>query len=238
MRFDCLPGLWVWIISVGVASLWPVTVCGQERKFRIEIGGTLMHPLVAPFRASPGAPDPYITPYFHTDYQKPGAAGGYSFSLLLGDHYAITLDGIYTSAHFVTALTSRELNGDLFGDIDELHARSWEWPLTASYRFGNSRIQPYGGAGLTLSNRTRFENLGPAPGPGTGSGSSPSFSHGPGAGKLVLAGIAGHLSFFEFAPEVRYVRWTNPSLGGFLWYTFMRKRDEIMVGISIRGKIR
>jgi hypothetical protein len=204
----------------------------QFHPIDIEVGATLLRPMEAPFKAIAGNTDPYITPYFHADYQRPGVAGGYSIGVVLANHLAITVDGIYISAHLSTAIISRDLQGNLFSFSAGYHARAWEWPLTASYRLGHSRIQPYGGGGITLTDRARLEDV------DTLKGSGSTVSHGAGGGRLLLGGIAANVLHCEFTSEVRYIRWTGSNYGGLDYTLLARKHDEIMVGLGIKGRVK
>ena len=55
-----------------------------------------------------------------------------------------------------------------------------------------------------------------------------------GSGAVIQAGVAVRAKFFEFAPDVRYVRWRSTVYSAIL----ERKSDELTIGIAVRARVR
>jgi len=165
--------------------------------------------------------------YTRQTYDRSAFAGP-TFGVTLNHRVTVQFDAIYKPIRFQNSVSST---------VDTTRGSSWEFPLTAIYRFGRGSIRPYGGGGTVLRERISGTTENETTDARTGTKTlrvspySPFFHQTPAF--VIDGGLEWSRGHLLIRPGVRYTHWSSVNQPVIAART--SNQFDCLVGFSFRG---
>jgi opacity protein-like surface antigen len=163
-----------------------------------------------------------------------GTAVGPTFVLQLVDKVDVRFEWVYKRFSYQLQSTLPPIAGS--SSFSSVKGYSWEYPLLATYKFGNGKIRPFAGGGMNLggittSSSTNQSTVATTSPPVTTITENKTSKSLPDAYHIV-GGLEWRFPVFSVRPEFRYTHWSADKVSG----SFVSNKPnqfEVIVGFTL-----